>query len=355
MPDRKIKVLVCDDSALIRKILSTFIESAEDMELLGAAEDPYDAREKIKQLNPDVLTLDIEMPKMDGLTFLEKIMTLRPMPVIMVSTLTQQGASATLQALEIGAFDYLGKPNATLSGVMLDSFRDELLQKIRAAAQSKTAERHKMRAATPPAALSYNAPSPAPVELIALGASTGGVEALRDTFYRLPGNLPPIVITQHMPRAFTGSFARRLNDNSAVEVTEATHGERLLPGHAYLAPGGEHLTVTRKGGVLFAEVREGAAVSGHCPSVDALFYSVARHLKERALGVILTGMGRDGADGMLAMHQAGAYTLGQNEASCVVYGMPKVAFQLGAVKEQAPLTQMAARMIAACEQKRRAG
>ncbi|MBM3618149.1 MAG: chemotaxis response regulator protein-glutamate methylesterase [Alphaproteobacteria bacterium] len=348
---KKIKVLVCDDSALIRKILGTFIQSADDMEFLGTAEDPFDAREKIKRLNPDVLTLDIEMPKMDGLTFLEKIMTLRPMPVIMVSTLTQQGASATLQALETGAFDYLGKPNATLTGAGLDGFREELLHKIRVAAQSRMVERHQLRQTAAPISLNYRPPAASHVDIIAFGASTGGVEALRETFTRLPAGLPPIVITQHMPRAFTESFAKRLDSVSAVQVSQAEHGERLQPGHGYLAPGGSHLSVVRKGGLYYADVREGEAVSGHCPSVDVLFGSVAETAGSRSIGAIFTGMGRDGAQGLLAMREAGAFTLGQNEATCVVYGMPKAAFQLGGVIEQQPLSHIAARVVAVCQQK----
>lgn len=346
---KKIKVLVCDDSALIRTILGTFIQEAEDMEFVGTANDPYDAREKIKQLNPDVLTLDIEMPKMDGLTFLEKIMTLRPMPVVMVSTLTQRGAAATLQALEGGAFDYLGKPNVTLTGANMEAFRQELLQKIRAAAQSRVAERYQARQLAVPSVLRYRATRHITVEMIALGASTGGVEALRDLFSQLPAGLPPIVITQHMPRTFTESFAARLNAASAVEVALAEHGQRLEPGHGYLAPGGSHLMVVKRGAHYVADVREGHPVSGHCPSVDVLFDSVARAVGARAVAAILTGMGRDGANGMLAMREAGALTLGQNEASCVVYGMPKAAFALGAVVEQLALARIAPRIVAACE------
>lgn len=349
--DKKIKVLICDDSAVIRQILSSFIGDASDMELVGTAVDPYDAREKIKRLNPDVLTLDIEMPRMDGLSFLEKIMTLRPMPVIMVSTLTQRGASATLQALEIGAFDYIGKPSQGFKDDALEAFRHEILGKIRAAAQSRIAEQYTVRGQQQnAAALAYTPPAASTMQLIALGASTGGVEALRDVFQRLPGNLPPIVATQHMPASFTTSFAARLNGVSAVTVELAAHGTLLQPGHGYIAPGGKHLTVVRRGRQLIADVREGPTVSGHCPSVDVLFHSVAQAVGGAAIGAIFTGMGKDGAAGLLAMQQAGARTLGQDEASSIVYGMPKAAYTLGAVNEQVPLMRIADRIVQLCEE-----
>lgn len=349
--EKKIKVLICDDSAVIRHILTAFIEEAEDMELVGSAIDPYDAREKIKQLNPDVLTLDIEMPKMDGLSFLEKIMTLRPMPVIMVSTLTQRGADATLRALELGAFDYLGKPEQGLTDSAAESFRTNLLNKIRAAASSRTAERFRARSQQPKPTVSTTYTAPAkPFELIAIGASTGGVEALRDVFASLPDNLPPITLVQHMPAAFCQSFAARLNQVSAVKVALAKHGEILKPGHAYIADGSKHLMVGQRNNALIARLSEGVPVSGHCPSVDVLFESTAHAVQERAVGVILTGMGRDGASGLLAMRQQGASTLGQNEASCVVYGMPKVAHLMGAVEKQKPLSEIAAGIIKACNE-----
>lgn len=344
------KVLICDDSALMREILASFIRSAEDMELVGAAIDPIDAREKIKQLNPDVLTLDIEMPKMDGLTFLEKIMTLRPMPVIMVSTLTQKGADATLQALETGAFDYVGKPGHAIQNDQMAAFREEVLSKIRAAATSRLAERYRDRVQkAAPAPLNFNAKASEPLKLIAIGSSTGGVEALRDIMRELPADLPPIVITQHMPRAFTESFASRLDKLSGVRVSLAVNEGALLPGHAYVAPGGEHLGIGKRGSQLIAQVRPGEPVSGHCPSVDVQFESVAKQVGGEALGVILTGMGRDGAQGMLAMRNAGAYTIGQDEKSCVVYGMPKAAMQLGGVVEQLPLSRIAKGIVERCE------
>jgi len=347
--EKKIKVLICDDSAVIRQILTAFIQGEPDMEVVGTAVDPFDAREKIKQLNPDVLTLDIEMPKMDGLSFLEKIMTLRPMPVIMVSTLTQRGADATLQALEMGAFDYLGKPSGGLHDAAAEHFRIGLLNKIRAAAASHTAERFRARAQRPTSTgeLTYTPPVK-PFDLIAIGSSTGGVEALRDVFAELPGNLPPIVLVQHMPQSFSASFAGRLNGVSRVNVALARHGEPLQAGHAYIAEGNQHLLVAQRAAGLSTRVTDGVAVSGHCPSVDVLFESVAHAAGKRALGVILTGMGRDGASGMKEMHNKGAFTIGQDEASCVVYGMPKAAFQQGAIDVQKPLSQIARAIVNAC-------
>jgi two-component system chemotaxis response regulator CheB len=345
---RIIRVLVTDDSPFYRRLFTEILASQTDMEVVGTASDPLEAREKIKALNPDVLTLDVEMPHMDGLQFLEKIMTLRPMPVVMVSTLTSKGAEATLQALASGAVDCLAKPEGALSREGMATFAEQLCGMVRAAAQS--------RVRTQRAASTKSAPLPplpgrgmSPVSLIAIGASTGGVEAIHAILPRLPANLPPIVIVQHMPPGFTASFARRLNGICRMEVREAQDGLALHPGLACIAPGGRHLLVAHGvGGGLKCTLEDGAAVSGHRPSVDKLFESVAVVTGRSSLGLILTGMGSDGADGLLRLRQAGAMTLGQNEASCVVYGMPRVAFQRGAVTSEVALVEMAEAVCRAC-------
>ena len=346
---KPINVLIVDDSALIRKMWTELLSSAEGIKVLDTAVDAVDAREKIKRLNPDVLTLDIEMPSMDGLSFLEKIMTLRPMPVIMVSTLTQKGAGATIRALETGAVDYISKPMGALNEDTLTPLKDELISKIKGAAKANLVSRSHQRKSqdtTPVLSFSGNAD-----HIIAIGSSTGGVEALRDIFLTLPANSPPIVMTQHMPEQFTPSFAARLNNLSQVTVSEARHGDRLKQGHAYLAPGGRHMKIVSKGSGLFCHIEDGPLVSGHKPSVDVLFQSVAETVGARAIGAILTGMGKDGAAGMLKMREVGAYTIGQSQNSCVVYGMPKAAFAMGAVMIELPLLEIAAHMLAVCEQK----
>jgi two-component system chemotaxis response regulator CheB len=347
---RKIKVLVVDDSALIRQMFTQMLSNTPNIEVLNTACDPYDAREKIKRLNPDVITLDIEMPKMDGLSFLKKIMALRPMPVIMVSSLTQKGADITLEALENGAFDTIAKPVERQTPDNLALLESELVAKVCAAADAN------VRAWRPDAAsniptIPYRPHAAAP-HLIAIGASTGGVEALRDLFMQLPNNAPPIVIAQHMPERFTTSFAARLNDISQLEVTEAVHNQRLQPGHAYIAPGGRHLKVVRIGGDLLCRLDDGAPVSGHKPSVDVLFESVAMAVGANAVGVILTGMGKDGGVGLKMMHDKGAFTVGQDQATCVVYGMPNVAKKLGAIQIEAPLSAIAGTVLEYCERHR---
>lgn len=329
---KKVRVVVVDDSATMRSIIGRVLNSDPGIEVVGEAGDPLEAREAIKTLNPDVITLDVEMPKMTGLEFLEKIMRLRPMPVIMVSTLTQQGATISLEALEMGAFDCVGKPEF-----------DGLPDKVKAAARARVrplGERSK------PAERSRDyRPSN---KLLAIGSSTGGVEALMQVISAFPENCPPTVITQHMPPTFTASFAARLDRTSAPKVQEATDGAPLLPGHVYIAPGGDaHLEIA--GGMQpRCRLREGPLVSGHRPSVDVLFTSVAEVYGRRSVGVILTGMGRDGAQGMKLMRDAGAATLGQDEASCVVYGMPKAAFELGAVQRQVSLSGVAAAALELC-------
>lgn len=336
-----IKVLVVDDSALIREVLARMLSRDGDITVVGTATDPIDAREKIKALDPDVVTLDIEMPNMNGLAFLEKLMRLRPMPVVMVSTLTKKGASETLLALELGAVDFVAKPSAEFAGG-LDAFGAGLRDKIRAAARSDVRSRS-MRA---PASANVRISTAAAPEgaLIALGASTGGVEAIREVLSHLPADCPPVVIAQHMPAGFTGRFAARLDELCALTVVEAEDRMPLQQGHAYVAKGDYHLRVERSSGQLKCRLTQDGLESGHRPSVDVLFESVAKQVGPMAVGAILTGMGRDGARGLKLMRDAGAYTVGQSQASALVYGMPRVAFEEGAVVEQAPLEQIAARL-----------
>ncbi len=338
-----IKVLVVDDSALIRSILSKVLNNDAGIKVVGTAKDPIDARQKIKDLKPDVLTLDIEMPNMNGLDFLDKLMRLKPMPVVMVSTLTQKGAEETLLALELGAVDFVAKPNANISSG-LDEFGADVCKKVHAAAKSSARSRG-MRAPTPKVTI-HTAKGPSG-SLIAIGASTGGVEAIREVLVSMPVDCPPIVITQHMPKGFTERFANRLNDLCAIKVQEA--GDRMLieKGTAYIAKGGQHLTIEKSSGQLKCRIEEGEDVSGHKPSVDVLFGSVAKVVGKMAIGVILTGMGKDGAIGLKQMRETGSHTIGQSETSALVYGMPKVAFETGAVVEQAPIEAVAGRISSA--------
>lgn len=338
-----IKVLVVDDSALIREVLSRTLGRDGDIVVVGTAEDPIEARSKVKDLSPDVVTLDIEMPNMNGLQFLDKLMRLHPLPVVMVSTLTTKGASETLLALELGAVDFVAKPNATLAGG-LDAFGENLRHKVRAAANSDVKGRA-MRAT------SANVPvrtAAAPQgSLIAIGASTGGVEAIRVVLSQMPADCPPIVIAQHMPAGFTSRFASRLDELSEIKVLEAEDRMVLQPGHAYVAKGDYHLRVERSSGQLKCRLTQDELASGHRPSVDVLFESVANSVGAMAVGAILTGMGRDGARGLKKMRDAGSYTIGQSQSSALVYGMPRVAFEEGAVVEQAPVEAIAARLAAA--------
>jgi len=336
-----IKVLVVDDSALIREVLSRMLSRDGDIVVVGTATDPIDAREKIKALDPDVVTLDIEMPNMNGLAFLEKLMRLRPTPVVMVSTLTKRGASETLLALELGAVDFVAKPSAEFEGG-IEAFGAGLRDKIRAAAKSDVRGRAIGRADAPRMSIkTAAAPNGA---LIALGASTGGVEAIRTVLAELPADCPPVVIAQHMPAGFTNRFAARLDELCALTVVEAADRMPLVAGHAYVARGDYHLRVERSSGQLKARLAQDDLASGHRPSVDVLFESVARTVGPLAVGAILTGMGRDGARGLKLMRDAGAYTVGQNQATALVYGMPRVAFEEGAVVEQAPLEAIAGRL-----------
>jgi two-component system chemotaxis response regulator CheB len=338
-----IRVLIVDDSQLIRDVLTRMLDREGDIQVVGTAADPMEAREKIKALNPDVVTLDIEMPNMNGLAFLERLMRLNPLPVVMVSTLTTKGASETLLALELGAVDFVAKPNADLAGG-IEAFGENLRFKVRAAAHSDVRSRA-IKAATPKVPVRTAAAPPGAV--IAIGASTGGVEAIRRVLSAMPNDCPPIVIAQHMPPGFTSRFAARLDELCELTVKEAADREPLLPGHAYVAPGDWHLRVQRTSGQLKCRVTQDELASGHRPSVDVLFESVARQVGPLAVGAILTGMGRDGARGLKLMREAGAFTLGQSQASSLVYGMPRVAFEEGAVIEQAPVESIAGRLAAA--------
>jgi two-component system chemotaxis response regulator CheB len=367
----KTRVVVVDDSALVRSLLTEIINRQSDMECIGAASDPFVAREMIRNLNPDVITLDVEMPRMDGLDFLSKLMRLRPMPVVMVSTLTERGADVTLRALELGAVDFVAKPKIGVAEG-LKQLAEEITDKVRIAAQARVRR-------TPSAALSGGAPAGAPAapgsavspgrhptahgttvgappptapighlsteKIICIGASTGGTEATKEVLLRLPPDAPAVVITQHMPPGFTRSYAARLDSLCKIRVKEASDGERILPGHAYIAPGGLHLSIERSGANYIARVRDGEPVNRHKPSVEVLFESAARVLGPNAFGIMLTGMGADGAQAMRAMRDAGAYNVCQDEASCVVFGMPREAIARGAAHEVLPLTQIATHVI----------
>ena len=336
----KVRVLIVDDSPTMRVLIENILSRDPEIEVVGAAGDPLEAREAIKALDPDVVTLDVEMPKMNGIEFLEKIMRLRPMPVIMVSTLTQEGAETTLHALELGAFDCVGKPTADQASPGFS----ELVEKVKAAAGAQVRPLGERVRGAPPS------PSFAPNgRIVAIGSSTGGVEALVSLLEAYPPNCPPTVITQHMPASFTRNFAGRLNRLSAAHVEEVENGAPLEVGRVYVAPGGaRHLEVAPGSTGFRCRLREGDPVNGHRPSVDVLFNSVAGVAGRRAVGVILTGMGKDGAAGLLAMRNAGAKTIGQDEASCVVYGMPKSAFELGAVERQLPMHKIAPAILDIC-------
>ncbi len=337
----KIKVLVVDDSALIRSLLTEMINEQKDMEVVGTAPDPIVAREMIKQLNPDVLTLDVEMPKMDGLDFLEKLMRLRPMPVLMVSTLTERGSEITMRALELGAIDFVTKPKTSIASGMLE-YTELITDKIRIASKARIATLQ--RSAKPQANSTMQASLKNPLisseKLLIIGASTGGTEAIKSFLLQMPSDCPGILITQHMPAGFTKSFADRLNSICKISVKEAIDGERILPGHAYIAPGDKHLLLARSGANYITQLSDAAPVSRHKPSVDVLFDSAAEFAGKNAIGVIMTGMGKDGATGMANMRQAGAYNFAQDEASCVVFGMPKEAIAHGGVEEVLPLDDL---------------
>lgn len=346
----KIKVLIVDDSALIRSVMKEIINSQPDMEVVGVAPDPIIARDMIKQTNPDVLTLDVEMPRMDGLDFLEKLMRLRPMPVVMVSSLTERGSEITLRALELGAIDFVTKPKLSIQSGMLE-YTEMIADKIRAASKARIKARqiaapdsHKVAGSD--ALPMIRNPLTSSEKLIIIGASTGGTEAIKDFLMQMPSDCPGILITQHMPPGFTKSFAQRLDSLCKIDVKEAEGGERILPGHAYLAPGHSHLQLVRSGANYMTQLDQGPPVNRHRPSVDVLFHSAALHAGKNAVGVILTGMGKDGALGMLEMKNTGAYNFAQDEASCVVFGMPREAIAVGAAHEVGALNALPGMVLA---------
>lgn len=335
-----IRVLIVDDSATARAVLSDILHSDPAIEVVATASDAYVARDKIVELRPDVVCLDVEMPRMDGITFLKRLMHYMPTPVVMVSSLTQNGAKTTLDALEAGAVDFVPKPHSHIYDGK-ETMRDELLAKVKMASKVRVRQRSIEKT------FSANTTSLAETthKILAIGASTGGTEALKEVLMGLPRNGPGTVIVQHMPPNFTAPFAERLNGLCAMEVREARNGDSITPGVVLVAPGDYHMVVRRSGARYYVEIGSGEKISGHRPSVDILFHSVAKIAGSNAIGVILTGMGGDGARGLLAMRNAGARTLGQNETSCVVYGMPKVAFDLGAVERQLPLQNIASEIV----------
>jgi two-component system chemotaxis response regulator CheB len=343
---RPVRVVIVDDSALARQLIRAMLGGDGSIEVVGSATDPTTAADIIRTKNPDVITLDVEMPNMDGLTFLEKIMRVKPTPVVMVSSLTERGADVTLQALELGAVDFVTKPRIDVARGF-EGKREELVAKIKAAARARVralavvAPTAKER---PKAPLVYRTTE----RIVAIGASTGGVEALREVICALPSDSPATLVVQHMPGGFTQRFAQRLNGLAQVAVVEAQDGQRALPGHVYIAPGERHLRLVRSGAQYLCKIDDGPRVCGHRPSVDALFHSVAAEAGRNAIGVILTGMGADGAKGLKAMREAGARTIGQNESSCVVYGMPKAANALGATEVEAPIGRIAELILERC-------
>lgn len=336
-----IKVLVVDDSALVRSLLAEIIRDTPDMTLVGAAPDAYVARDMVNQFTPDVITLDIEMPRMDGLAFLEKLMAARPTPVVMISTLTEEGADATLRALELGALDFIPKPKlGVTSGIR--EYAELIVEKIRTAAGIKVKPLVKKNRPefSGEQKVSTASSLQSTEKIIAIGASTGGTEAIKDLLVQLPAAIPGIVMTQHMPPGFTRTFAERLNKTTRLHVVEAKGGERILPGHAFLAPGGYHLVVVRSGADYRVKLSDAEPVHRHRPAVDVMMESVAQVGGKNVIGVLLTGMGKDGAKGMLDIRNQGGYTLAQDEASCVVYGMPKEAVAVGGVDQVVALDKM---------------
>ncbi|EWH04726.1 chemotaxis protein [Pseudoalteromonas lipolytica SCSIO 04301] len=336
-----IKVLIVDDSPLIRGLLKEILEQADDIHVVGSAEDPYEAREQIKRLNPDVLTLDIEMPKMDGLSFLKNLMRLRPMPVVMISTLTQKGSPITLEALETGAVDFIAKPTANVSQ-SLQRYAHLLHQKIRTAAGARVRafKEQSLEADSALSTLQFKANS-----VLAIGASTGGTEAIKEVLVRMPEQCPPIVITQHIPPVFSTSFAMRMDRTCKINVKEAEHGDKLRPGWAYIAPGDQHLSIVKQGSALYCQLDTSELVNRHRPAVDVLFNSLLVACPKATIAALLTGMGSDGAKGLLALKQAGAYTIAQDELSSVVWGMPKAAIELDAAHEIVRLDKITAQML----------
>jgi two-component system, chemotaxis family, protein-glutamate methylesterase/glutaminase len=355
---KRIRVLVVDDSALVRSILSDVLGSDPAIEVVGTAGDAHIARDKIKKLNPDVLTLDVEMPKMDGLTFLHNLMRLRPMPVVMVSSMTERGAEVTLDALAMGAVDFLTKPRIDVAA-RLPEYCDELIAKVKmaACASVRALDLQRATAAKPRTAPGQVAAETVPAarrmrttdRIVAIGASTGGTEAIKRVLCGMPADAPGILITQHIPKAFSTSFARRMNDCCLMTVTEAEDGQQVLPGHVYIAPGDQHLSLIRDGARYVCRLDDGELVNRHKPSVDVLFSSVARSAGENAIGVILTGMGRDGAQGLKEMLACGARTVAQDEATSVVWGMPGEAVAIGAAERMVPIEEVAGLVLALAE------
>jgi len=359
---KKIKVLIVDDSALIRHLLTELLSEDRGIEVVGTASDPYVAREKIKTLNPDVITLDVEMPRMDGLTFLKNLMRLRPMPVVMISSLTEKGAEVTLQAMEFGAIDFITKPKLDVKAGM-ESYQQEIIDKVKIAAGARVSalistappvsKKNVTELDVPPklgadAVISEKSKSKhykTTDKVIAIGASTGGTEAIRAVIRGLPADMPGIVISQHIPAAFSRPFAERVNKESAMTVSEAVDGEQILPGHVYVAPGDRHLLVERSGARYICRLNDGPLVNRHKPSVDVMFRSVAQNVGPNAIGVILTGMGDDGARGLLEMKEEGAPTIAQDEKSSVVWGMPGEAVKLGGAEDILPLDKIDSRLI----------
>jgi len=352
----KIKVLIVDDAALMRKLLTEILSSSPRIEVVGTAADPYIARDKIKQLNPDVITLDVEMPRMDGITFLKNLMRLRPMPVVMISTLTEDGADVTLEALESGAIDYIPKPKSDFEHSLSDYAKD-IIEKVIVAAsvnvskiesRVKSVEQLKVNAKLSVDEIlskSSSVLTKTTDKFIAIGASTGGTEAIKEVIMALPAEVPGIVITQHIPATFSTSFARRLDEYSNLRVREARNGAPILPGHVYLAPGDQHLMVKRTGAKYVCELNDGPEINRHKPSVDVLFRSVAQSAGPNVMGIMLTGMGADGAQGMLEMKEAGAFNVAQDEKTSVVWGMPGAAVKLNAAEKVLPLGKIATEII----------
>ena len=343
----KTRVLVVDDSAVIRNILSEIINGADDMEVVATANDPIHARDKIKELSPDVITLDVEMPKMDGISFLKNIMRLRPMPVVMISTLTEKGAQVTMDALALGAIDYVAKPNDNM-GRGLASCEQEILDKIRVAASANISALERSvskKGLVKPTAAVISGYTPRSNHILTIGASTGGTEAIKDILLGMPKNCPPTVVAQHIPEMFSASYAARLNNTCAMTVQEARAGQKLEVGNVYVAPGDDHLTVIKKGLHFYCALNKNEFVNRHRPSVDVLFKSVCEAAGKNATGILLTGMGADGAKGLLALKEQGCHTIIQDEHSSVVWGMPGKAASIHAYCSMKPLMKIANEII----------